>query len=67
MDDTLRVLVGLTATAAPPTPEVVEMLEELVFTPEQLQLRLQAQTVRDQAILALGATVGGLYSHLSSA
>ncbi len=53
----MRALVGFSLMTALPAPELIEALHAIVFTPANLSSRVQAQAIREQAILTLGAVV----------
>ena len=57
MGDLSRVITSFVTMQAAPTPELVDALEAIVFSPSKLSPRVQAQAIREQAMLALGAVV----------
>ena len=57
MADLLQLMTGLATMKTRPTDEMLEAVEAIVFSPMKLNTRLQAQSVRDQAILAIGGMV----------
>ena len=57
MADLMRALVDFAVLRTPPAAEVVSALKAIVFEPAALPPRVQAQAIREQAMLTLGAVV----------
>ena len=65
MADLMRALVGFSTLRAAPTAALVAVLQDIVFQPDGLSLRVQTQAIREQAMLTLGAVVSPLSHPLS--
>jgi hypothetical protein len=57
MADLSRALTDLATMHVPPTPRMLDAMEQIVFAPADAPPRVQAQSMREQAMLALGAMV----------
>ena len=66
MADLLRALTDIAVLSSPPTPALLTAVEDIVFRPANLSLRVQTQTVREQAVLAVGALANLLSDTQSS-
>ena len=53
--DLTHALTGLVTIKWTPLPELIDVIEEIVFNPRLLSMRAQSQHVREQAMLTLGA------------
>ena len=65
MADLMRALIGFSTLRAVPTAALVAVLQDIVFQPDGLSLRVQTQAIREQAMLTLGAVVSPLSHPLS--
>ena len=58
--DLTHALTGLATIKWTPIPELLDLIEEIVFYPRKLSMRAQTQHVREQAMLTLGALMRNL-------
>jgi len=57
MGDLSRALTDIATMRVPPTKAMMDTMRRIVFDPSTASNRVQAQTIREQAILALGALI----------